>query len=142
MQGQHIMVSLPSCQVNPRGKFIFGAMRTLNLVLADTTKVVVTSASLFSLLNDIAVFIRDSYQRMITWEQISQDPHLRRISTIGETRWWAKEEALGKVFGAFSNPNSGLFLSPIYTLDRIKENVSSKPDVRVREILCRILAVI
>ena len=35
----------------------------LNLVLMDTSSVL-SSASLFSLLNDIAVFLRDSYQRM------------------------------------------------------------------------------
>jgi hypothetical protein len=33
-----------------------------NLVLSDTTKVVIASALLFSLMNDIAVFIQDSYQ--------------------------------------------------------------------------------
>lgn len=38
----------------------------LNLGLADTTGSVIESASLFSLLNDVAVFLRESYKRMQT----------------------------------------------------------------------------
>jgi len=37
-------------------KSMFGVMHILNLVLADITEIVVSSASLFSLLNDIATF--------------------------------------------------------------------------------------
>lgn len=132
MQGQYNGFSSWLSTESPGQIHIWCYAHILNLVLADTTKVVVESASLFSLLNDIAVFIRDSYQRMNTWEKVSQDPHHRRISVIGETRWWSKDAALRKVFGEFSNPDSALFHSLLYTLSRIEENVSSKPEARVR----------
>ncbi|CAH2272310.1 zinc finger MYM-type 1-like [Pelobates cultripes] len=132
MQGQYNGFSSWLSTESPEQVHIWFNAHILNLVLADTTKVVVASASLFSLLNDIAVFIRDSYQRMNTWEEVSQDPHHRRISVIGETRWWSKDAALRKVLGEFSNPDSALFLSLIYTLSKIEESVSSKPEVRVR----------
>ena len=51
----------------------------LNLVLADTTGSVVESASLFSLFNDKAVFLRESYKRIWKWEEISKDKHHRRL---------------------------------------------------------------
>lgn len=57
--------------------FLFNQVKTLassytsgkylNLVLTENMGVVVASESLFSLLNDIAVFIRDSYKRMKLW---------------------------------------------------------------------------
>lgn len=40
----------------------------LNLVITGTTNVVVSSMSLFNLINDIAVFIKDSYQKMNIFE--------------------------------------------------------------------------
>ncbi|CAH2326702.1 zinc finger MYM-type 1-like [Pelobates cultripes] len=123
MQGQYNGFSSWLSTESPEQVHIWCYAHILNLVLADTTKVVVASASLFSLLNDIAVFIRDSYQRTNTWEEVSQDPHHRRISVIGETRWWSKDAALRKVFGEFSNPDSALFLSLIYTLSKIEESV-------------------
>ena len=49
---------------SPNQVHIWCHAHVLNLVLGDTTGVVVASASLFSLLNDVAVFIRESYKRM------------------------------------------------------------------------------
>lgn len=43
------------------------------LNLAETTGVVIEAASLFGLVNDIAVFIGDLYQRMNVWEGVSQE---------------------------------------------------------------------
>lgn len=44
----------------------------VNLVLADPTEVAISSGSLFSLVNDVAVFFRKSYQRMNVLERGSQ----------------------------------------------------------------------
>ena len=85
--------------------------RVLNLVMSETTSVVIATASLFNLLNDVAVFFRDSYQRMTTWGGVSQDPKQRGISLIGETRWSSKDAALTKVFGLFNRPDSGLYVA-------------------------------
>ncbi|RXN12350.1 SCAN domain-containing 3-like protein [Labeo rohita] len=86
---------------------------------ADTTGVVVASESLFSLLNDIAVFIRDSYKRLKLWEENSEDKRHRRLGVIGETRWWAKDEALRKVFGRFAKPDNALYTDLVITMEKI-----------------------
>jgi hypothetical protein len=65
---------------------------------------------LFSLLNDIAVFIRDSNKLMIKWEEISTEKRHPRLSPIGQTRWWAKDAALRKVFGCFGRPDSAMYI--------------------------------
>ena len=57
-------------------------------------------AALFSLLNDIGIFFRESYQRMNIWRR-----HLtivKRTGTIGQSRWWSKDVALKKTFGSFN----------------------------------------
>ena len=90
---------LHSSLSSPPIRFIYGVMHFLNRVLADITGSVVESASLFSLLNDIAVFLRESYKCIWKWEEISKDKHHRRLCPIGQTRWWAKDQALSKVFG-------------------------------------------
>ena len=104
----------------------------LNLVLLDTTGVVVASASLFSLLNDIAVFIKESYNRMQVWEGISGDTRHRRLGLIGETRWWAKDHALTKVFGCFGKPSHALYTDVVITMIRIEEDETIKPAARVK----------
>ncbi|CAH2282096.1 zinc finger MYM-type 1-like [Pelobates cultripes] len=106
MPGQYNGFSSWMSPESPGQDHIWCYAHILNLVLADTTKVVVASASLFSLLYDIAVFIHDSYKRMNNWEEVSQDHHHWRISVIGETRWWSKDAAIRKVFGEFSNSDS------------------------------------
>ena len=86
---------------SPNQLHVWCYANVLNLVLADTTQKVIASATLFTLLNDIAVFIRESYKRMNFWDEQSKDPHHRRLSLIGETRWCAEDSALKKVFATF-----------------------------------------
>lgn len=88
----------------------------LNLVLTDTTGVFLASGSLFSLLNDIAVFIRDSYKRMKLREETCEEMRHRRLGVIGETRWWARDETLRKVFGSFANPDHALHADVVITM--------------------------
>ncbi len=109
MQGQFRGFYTLLSEHSPNQVHIWCYSHLLNLVLADTTGSVVESASLFSLLNDIAVFLRESYKRMQKWEEKSQDKHHRRLCPIRPTRWWAKNQALSKVFGCFGNPQGGLF---------------------------------
>lgn len=63
MQGQYRGFSALLTGASPNQVHIWCYSHVLNLVLADISGVVVASESLFSLLNDIAVFIRDSYKR-------------------------------------------------------------------------------
>ena len=81
----------------------------LNLVIAYTTGGVLASASLISLLNKIAVFIRESYQRMNIWKKESHNIHHKRLSTIGEIRWWSKDAALKIFFVYLDKPASALY---------------------------------
>lgn len=132
MQGQYNGFSALLSSHSPNQVHVWCYAHILNLVMGDTTGVVIESASLFSLLNDLAVFIRESYQRMNVWEKKSQDPHHRRLSSIGETRWGAKDAALKKVFGFFGNPQNALFVYVVLTLTNIEEMASQKPNVRVK----------
>lgn len=61
----------------------------MNLILC---LLALLKVSLFSLLNDIAASIRDSYQGGSLWEKQTQDKSHRRLSPIGETWWWVKHE--------------------------------------------------
>lgn len=101
----------------------------LNLVMIDTTKVSVESITLFGVLNSCAVFVRESYLRMAKWEEISK---YKNISIIGETRWWAKDRSLTKVFGVFSNPDYALFVDIIETFLHIYNNSNFQSDIRFR----------
>lgn len=104
----------------------------LNLVLGDTTGSVIQSATLFNLLHDIAIFIKESYKRMRQWEETSTDRRHRRLSSIGQTRWWAKDAALTKVFGCFGNPDSALFVDVVLTLLAVQQDQTMKPSARAK----------
>ena len=99
-------------------------------MLNDSTGVVVASESFFSLLNNIALFVRDSYKHMKLWEETSEDGRNRRLYVIGETRWWAKDEALRKVFGSFAKPDRALYMDVVITMERIEKVVTIKPAIR------------
>ncbi|KAL1251688.1 hypothetical protein QQF64_019484 [Cirrhinus molitorella] len=130
MQGQYKGFSALLTGASPNQVHIWCYSHVLNLVLADTTRVIVASESLFSLLNDIAVFIRDSYKRMKLWEENSEDKRHRRLGVIGETRWWAKDEALRKVFGKFAKPDNALYTDLVITMEKTEKDVTMKSVIR------------
>lgn len=132
MQGQYKGFSALLASESPNQVHIWCYAHVLNLVLGDTTSAVIESASLFSIVNDVAVFIKDSYKHMKMWEEVSDDKRHRRLSPIGETRWWAKDQALSKIFGCFGNPDNALYVDLILTLKRIVEDMSIKAHVRAR----------
>ncbi|XP_029551933.1 uncharacterized protein LOC115151819 isoform X2 [Salmo trutta] len=77
-----------------------------------------------------SVFVRESYKRMKLWEETSEDRRHRRLDVIGETRCWAKDEALRKVFGSFAKPDRTLYTDVVITMERIEKDVTIKPDIR------------
>lgn len=109
MQGQYNGFSALLNQKSPPNQLhVWCYAHILNLVLSDTTECVLASGSLFTLLNNIAIFIRESYQRMNIWETQSKDLKHRHLAPIGQTRWWSKDVALSKVFGSFGKPDGAL----------------------------------
>lgn len=54
----------------------------------------------------------------------------RRLSPIGETRWWVKDVALKKVFVFFGDPQNALFVDVILSLTAIEEMAGKRPTVR------------
>lgn len=130
MQGQYRGFTALLTEVSPNQVHIWCYSHILNRVLSDTTWVVVASESLFCLLNNIAVLIRDSYKRMHIWEETTEDKRHRRLGVIGETRWWAKDEALKKVFGGFAKPDQALYTDVIITMEKTEKDMTIKPAIR------------
>ena len=131
MQGKYKGFCTLLSSKSPNQVHVWCYAHVLNLVLSDTTEIVIASGSLFALLNDIAVLLRESYQRMDVWEK-SQDTRHRRLSPIGETRWWAKDSALKKVFGSFGKPDQGLYVEVLLTLSAIQGQAKMKTTVQVK----------
>jgi len=49
-----------------------------------------------------------------------------------ETRWWAKDSALTKVFGKFGDPEGRLYIDLVVTLKALSEKDNMKPTVRAK----------
>lgn len=120
MQGQYRGLSTLLSSKAPNQVHVWCYAHVLNLVLADTTEESISSGSLFLLVNDVAVFFRDSYQRMNVWEQGSQGSRHKCLSIIGETRWWAKDAALKKIFGSFGKPEQCVYTDVLKTLKTLE----------------------
>lgn len=132
MQGHYKGFATLLSSKAPNQVHVWCYAHVLNLVLADTTEVAIPTGSLFSLMNEIAVFIGESYQRMNVWEQRSKDARHRRLSTIGETRWWAKDFALKKIFGSFGKPDQSLYIDVLMTLSILQGQTNLKTTARVK----------
>lgn len=129
MRGQYNEFAAWLNKESPHQIHVWCYAHVLNLVMIDTTQVCCQSTSLFGLLNTIAVFFRKSYLRMNVWEENNKS---KCISVIGDTRWWAKDRCLSKVFGAFSYPQESLLVDIIYTLHKIHTSTSFNRDVRYK----------
>lgn len=68
---------------------------------------------------------------MNVWGKQSQDTNHRCLSTIGETRWWAKHVVL-KIFGSFSKPELALYVDVLATLNVLQNQASLKTQVHAR----------
>lgn len=85
------------------------------------------------MLNAVAVFFKESYQRMNIWRNVCENnPNHKKLQTIGETRWWAKHTALNRIFGSYRNHETSLYIDVILTLLSIEESNTFNPDVRVK----------
>lgn len=132
MQGSYQGFSAFLSQQSPTQVHVWCYAHVLNLVLSDTTSSVIESATIFSLLSDVAVFLRESIKRMQMWEEVSNDERHQRLIPIGETRWWAKDQALSKAFGSFSSTDSALYVDLVLTLAKVLNDTTMKPTVRAK----------
>lgn len=73
MQGRYKGFSALMTSQSPTHVHVWCYAHVLNLVLAETTQTVIECGTLFNLINDIAVFIRESYQRVNLWEKQGQE---------------------------------------------------------------------
>lgn len=64
---------------------------------------------------------------MKLWEENSEDKTHKRLGVIRETRWWAKDEALRKVFGRFAKPDHALHTDLVITMEKTEKDVTMKP---------------
>lgn len=129
MQGVYNGFSTKMSEAAVEQVHIWCYAHVLNLVISDITSKIVQSISLFGILQGCAVFIRESYKRMDIWTTKNSK---KKICTIGETRWWSKDAALTKVFGHFNEPENGLYVDLITTLDEIENNLGITPDARFK----------
>lgn len=125
MQGRYNGFATKMQEQNSQHIHIWCYNHVLNLVIGDISKRNIKAANLFSFLNTVASFFRESYKRMDIWSSISKDKKNRKIGLIGETRWWSKEQALLKIFG-----ECPLYLDVLVTLDSIAQNTSLNSDTR------------
>nr|XP_047135672.1 uncharacterized protein LOC105847622 [Hydra vulgaris] len=98
MQGKYQGFSAHMLKSNAENVHVWCYAHILNLVISDITQSSITVATLFNLLNLIAVFIRESYIRMNMWNYFNKDNKRKKLNIIGETRWWAKDAILKKIF--------------------------------------------
>ena len=66
----------------------------------------------------------------------------KQLGTIGQTRWWAKDIALSKIFGHFNEQENSLYIEIITTLEKIYTDSNIKSDIRYKskgllESLCK-----
>lgn len=130
MQGKYNGFSAKMAEENNEHVHIWCHSHILNLVVGDIMKSHIKAAGLFTLLNSLAVFFKDSHKRMDIWREMSNDPQKRSLQTIGETRWWAKEVALNKVFGNFGDTNACLYIDVLQSLFIISNNPNFNGDTR------------
>ena len=116
MQGQCSGFMVYLTNASPEQIKVWCLTHVLNLVIQDSTSSVEES-NLFSVLNLCVTTIKESHKRMDIWRE--EAPDMRRLSNIGETRWWSKHNVLGKVYGKYGHSSTTLFVCLIVTLSRM-----------------------
>jgi len=130
MQGQYKGFTKWLTDDAPKQLHVWCYAHVLNLVISNVTQKTNESISLFSLLNKVAVFVRESYLRMNFWKNTTEGKNINFISTLGETRWWSKEKSLRKVFGSLNDSQNSIFVQICQTLFNISTSESMNSDTR------------
>ena len=128
MQGQYNGFSSWMATSNPEHIHLWCYAHILNLVITDITQKPHQCTSLFGLLNGIAVFFKESHTRMDIWKESSR----KVLSTIGETRWDSKFNAVLKIFGSYGDTSNALFVTIIEVLEGISKSEILNSDTRYK----------
>ena len=131
MRGEYKGLSAWLTIENPILISVWCYAHVLNLAMVDTLSSEISALTLFGTLNKVAGFIKDSYVRMDIWISNLSNSDKRRLNLIGETRWWAKEAALSKIFGNIEDTEKSLFVDLISALEKIESDSRSKSDARL-----------
>lgn len=130
MQGEYNGFNAWLNETAPNQVHVWCYSHVLNLVISDASKSPLPAATLFTLLNNLAIFFKESYKRMEYFTQRCTSN--RRLQSIGETRWWGKEIALNRIFGNMNDPSKGLYLEVILALSDVINSDNFKPDIKVK----------
>jgi hypothetical protein len=82
MRGQYNGFSAWLTKTVPEQNHVWCYAHVLNLVMSDATTVCTEAVNLFGVMNSCANFVKESYSRMVIWEENSK---FKFINSIGET---------------------------------------------------------
>lgn len=102
MKGQYKGLQARIKEKNPKLIYVHCMDHVLQLVIGDSTKKCRYAEDLFGLVEESALFIRQSHKRTLIWSKEVKKVHsshgkLRRLKTIGVTRWWSKHKSLSAI---------------------------------------------
>lgn len=127
MQGQYNGFSAWLTKSSPGQVHVWCYSHVLNLVLIDSTKAALPAVKLFSLLNEVAVFFKESYKRMNVWKNTIGENIKKKLVSIGLKRWWSKEKSLQTIFG-----EDNLYVQLIISLDTIQSSPDFNPEIKAK----------
>ncbi|XP_029348284.1 protein FAM200A-like, partial [Acyrthosiphon pisum] len=128
MQGRYKYLS----DENPSQLHVWCYAHCLNLVMIDVTEITIESVKFFSLLNECANFLRESYKRMDVWKELCGNN--KRLAKAGDTRWWSKESSITTIFGHFGMPESALYVVLISVMSKIANSDKFNRETRYKAI--------
>lgn len=67
---------------------------------------------------------------MDVWNSVISSNDKRKLHLKDQTRWWAKDKALSKVFGSSGKKENSLYFIIIKALLKVANNVKSNSEVR------------
>lgn len=103
MRSENIGASAFLKKDNPNALFTWCASHRLNLAVNSGVESSTQAKCVLGLVEETAVFLKDSYKRMDCWSTIAKHTkgynNLKKLQLIGKTRWWSKEKAIRNLLG-------------------------------------------
>ena len=108
----------------------------LNLVVCDSCTSI-SALNLFGLVEELAVFFRDSYKRMDVWRDMITKCQIgpagqKRLQMISSTRWSSRGHALVRIFGGWQDPNASVYPIVIRCLTYLRNSEKQNSSTRTQ----------